>query len=41
MLRRRDIAASPARRADEAWAIVVELIADTLDRSTAIDRTDV
>jgi len=41
MLRRRDIAASPARRADEAWAVIVELIADTLDRSAAIDRTDV
>jgi hypothetical protein len=41
MLRRRDIAASPARPADEAWAVIVELIADTLDRSAAIDRTDV
>ncbi len=41
MLRRRDIAASPARRADEAWAVIVELIADTLDRAAAIDRTDV
>lgn len=41
MLRRRDIAASPVRRADEAWAVIVELIADTLDRSGAIERTDV
>ncbi len=41
MLRRRDIAASPARRADEAWAVIMDLIADTLDRSTAIDRADV
>ena len=38
MLRRRDIAASPARPADEAWAVIVELIADTLDRSAAIER---
>ena len=41
MLRRRDIAASPVRRADEAWAVIVDLIADTLDRSGAIDRADV
>jgi hypothetical protein len=41
MLRRRDVAASPVRRADEAWTVIVELIADTLDRSAAIDRADV
>jgi hypothetical protein len=41
MLRRRDIAASPARHADEAWAVIVELIADTLDRSAAIERAAV
>jgi hypothetical protein len=41
MLRRRDVAASPVRRADEAWAVIVELIADTLDRSAAIERADV
>jgi hypothetical protein len=41
MLRRRDIAASPVRRADEAWTIILELIADTLDRSAAIERADV
>jgi hypothetical protein len=41
MLRRRDIAASPVRSADEAWTVLVELIADTLDRSAAIERADV
>jgi len=41
MLRRRDVAASPARRADEAWAVIVQLIADTLDRSAVIERADV
>lgn len=41
MLRRRDIAASPVRPADEAWIVIVELIADTLDRSAAIERADV
>jgi hypothetical protein len=41
MLRRRDIAASPARRADETWAVIVDLIADTLDRSEVIDQADV
>ncbi|MDQ1501623.1 MAG: hypothetical protein QOI86_4963 [Actinomycetota bacterium] len=41
MLRRRDIAAAPHRRADEAWAAIVLLIADTLDRSDTIDRAEV
>ena len=41
MLRRREIAASPVRRADEAWDAVVELIADTLDRSGSIERSEV
>ncbi len=41
MLRRRDIAASPVRHADEAWGVIVELIADTLDRSNVIKRADV
>jgi hypothetical protein len=41
MLRRRDIAASPTRRADEAWAAVVQLIVDTLERSETIDTADV
>ena len=41
MLRRRDVAASPVRRADETWAVIVDLIADTLDRSGAIERADV
>lgn len=41
MLRRRELMASPIRRADETWAVIVELIADTLDRSDAIERTEV
>lgn len=41
MLRRREVAASPARRADEAWDVVVGLIADTLDRSESIERSEV
>ena len=41
MLRRRQIAAAPVRRADEAWDAVVKLIADTLDRSGSIERSDV
>ena len=41
MLRRRYIAASPVRRADEAWIVIVDLIADTLDQSATIKRADV
>ena len=41
MLRWRQVAAAPQRRADEAWAAIVDLIADTLDRSPVIDRPDV
>lgn len=41
MLRRRDIAASPVRRADETWTVIVDLIADTLERSETIHRADV
>jgi hypothetical protein len=41
VLRRRDIAAAPARRADEAWSAVVGLIADTLDRSPDISGVEV
>jgi hypothetical protein len=41
MQRRRDIAASPVRRADETWGVIVALLADTLDRSAVIERADV
>ena len=41
MLRRRYIAASPVRRADEAWIVIVDLIADALDQSTTIKRAEV
>lgn len=41
MARHRDIAASPVRTAAEAWAIIRELIAITLDRSDEIDGDDV
>jgi hypothetical protein len=41
LLRRREVAAAPRRRADEAWATIVDLVADTLDRSHAIARADV
>ena len=41
MARHRDIAASPVRTAAEAWGIISELIAITLDRSDEIDGADV
>lgn len=37
MSRHRDIAASPMRTAQETWAVMTELIALTLERSTEID----
>jgi hypothetical protein len=39
--RHRDIAASPVRTAAEAWAVIRELIAVTLERSDDIDGDDV
>lgn len=41
MLRRREVAGAPKRRSDEAWAAIVDLIADTLDHSPVIDRAAV
>ena len=41
MLRRRNIAASPMRRADETWDVIVTFVADTLDCSSDIERADV
>lgn len=41
MLRHRVIAAAPTRPASEAWDTIVTLIADTLDRSPAIERSGV
>lgn len=41
MLRRRVIAAAPARPASEAWDTIVTLIADTLERSPNIERSGV
>ncbi|MET0603461.1 MAG: hypothetical protein ABW167_15855 [Baekduia sp.] len=41
MRRRRDIAASPERSAPEAWQTIKDLIGDTLERSSSIDRADV
>lgn len=39
--RHREIAASPARSAGQAWSAIGDLVATTLDRSTSIDRHDV
>lgn len=41
MLRRRSIAASPARGTGEAWGVITTLLADTLDRSASIGRAEV
>ena len=41
MQRLRYIAASPVRRADETWAVIVSLLADTLDLSPVIKRAEV
>ncbi|MCP4308652.1 MAG: hypothetical protein GY788_28020 [bacterium] len=41
MSRHREVAASPARNAGEAWAAIGELVATTLDRSSRIDPQDV
>jgi hypothetical protein len=41
MLRHRVIAAAPARPATQTWQTITRLIADTLDRSSSIDRSDV
>jgi hypothetical protein len=37
--RHRDIAGAPERSAGEAWEIITALVADTLERSDAIQRT--
>lgn len=41
MQRHRQVAASPERNAAEAWEVIRVLVADTLDASSSIDRTDV
>lgn len=41
MLRRRSIAASPARGTGEAWEVIAALFADTLDRSPRVSRVAV
>lgn len=41
MLRRRSVAAAPARSASETWQVIANLLADTLDRSPNIERADV
>lgn len=41
MRRHRDIAASPERSAPEAWRTIKDLIGDTLERSSSIERADV
>lgn len=41
MLRHRVVAAAPARPATETWQAISTLIADTLDRSSSIARSDV
>jgi hypothetical protein len=37
MLRHRSIAAAPVRGASEAWQVVVQLLADTLERSPSVE----
>jgi hypothetical protein len=39
--RRREIASAPKRSAGEAWPVIRELLGDTLDRSSSIERGDV
>jgi hypothetical protein len=39
--RRREIASSPQRSAGEAWQVIAELVAGTLERSPSIDRSTV
>lgn len=41
MQRRREIASSPQRTAGEAWQVLAELVAVTLERSPSIDRSTV
>ncbi len=41
MQRRREIACSPQRNAREAWQVIAELVAVTLERSPSIDRSAV
>jgi hypothetical protein len=41
MQRHREIAAAPERRASETWDAIATLVADTLDRSPAINRSTV
>lgn len=41
MKRHREIASSPERTAGEAWQLITELLAATLERSSDISRTDV
>ena len=41
MRRHRDIAAAPRRSATATWQAIAALVADTLDRSPHIDRSDV
>ena len=41
MQRHREIASSPQRTAGEAWQVVAELVAVTLERSPSIDRSSV
>lgn len=41
MQRRRTIAASPERNAAEAWRVIRELVGDTLERCSSIDRAEV
>jgi hypothetical protein len=39
--RHRDIAAAPLRGASATWQVIAQLIADSLERSNVIDRSDV
>ena len=41
MQRRREIASAPQRSAAEVWQVIRELLGDTLDRSSSIERADV
>lgn len=41
MQRRREIASAPKRSAAEVWQTIHELLGDTLDRSSSIERADV
>lgn len=41
MQRRRNIASAPKRNAAEVWQVICELLGDTLERSSSIERADV